>query len=194
MTAYFSAFGLTMTTAPDFFWGPNSVCMLPYFSKNLDAASGPTPAGFFARIVGGLFLTIVASKHFFGATDEVFTKMTLWSNPLAPLLVLISLRTVQESGCVCEHPVRPLHPCPPYLHMFIHSTTDLAPLDGDVSSFHFGTLYWIAQGAMAENTDFVQWVWGLQVRSTANSYASHQAAPGRIVTRMMWYECGGCCH
>eukprot|EP00729_Bicosta_minor_P008762 gene8762-24764_t len=64
-----------MVTAPDFFWGPESVMMLPYFKVPLDTAQ--PAAGFFARIVGLMFLTLALGYVKFGVSADAFIKQTL---------------------------------------------------------------------------------------------------------------------
>eukprot|EP00729_Bicosta_minor_P016440 gene16440-27077_t len=74
MQFYFFNFGVTMSTSPDFFWGADSIMMLPYFNKSLEAE----PSGaFFGRIVGLCFFILACGPTFFGVSDAGFTKQTL---------------------------------------------------------------------------------------------------------------------
>jgi hypothetical protein len=75
MSVYFGAFAATMTTAPDFFWGKDSVMMMPYFRQALGGAD--QPAGFFCRLTGLTFGILVLGYKAFGMSEDTFTKMTI---------------------------------------------------------------------------------------------------------------------
>ena len=69
MQFYFFNFGVTMSTSPDFFWGADSIMMLPYFNKSLEAE----PSGaFFGRykFFDKYYIAIVAN---FSTNINIYT-------------------------------------------------------------------------------------------------------------------------
>ena len=72
MQIYFGMYGVTMTASCDFFWGPNSIMMMPYQSVPLD------PIGaFFTRVVGIAFLVIMLGRAMWGTSKDTFIKQTM---------------------------------------------------------------------------------------------------------------------
>ena len=62
MQFYFFNFGVTMSTAPDFFWGADSIMMLPYFNKSLEAEPSGAFFGRYKILINSFYIAIVA-KH-----------------------------------------------------------------------------------------------------------------------------------
>ena len=72
MTIYFGMYGATMTTNAPFFWGPDSIMMLPYMSAEMCATGN-----FFARMVGICFALITLARVVMGMSKDAFVKQTV---------------------------------------------------------------------------------------------------------------------
>lgn len=72
MTIYFGMYAATMTASMNFFWGPDSIMMLPYVSAPMDASGE-----FFARMTGICFGIITLGYAKLGVSKDAFIKQTM---------------------------------------------------------------------------------------------------------------------
>ena len=72
MTIYFGMYGATMTTNCPFFWGPDSIMMLPYMSAPMCATGN-----FFARMVGINFAIMTLGYAKLGVSKDAWIKQTM---------------------------------------------------------------------------------------------------------------------
>ena len=72
MTIYFGMYGATMTTNCPFFWGPDSIMMLPYMSAEMCATGN-----FFARMVGINFAIMTLGYAKLGVSKDAWIKQTM---------------------------------------------------------------------------------------------------------------------
>lgn len=73
MQAYFSLYGLTMTTDPDMFWSAKGIMRVPYVTSFGGATSA---VGFFARMTGLGFVIMVLGRRA-GTPKATFAKQAL---------------------------------------------------------------------------------------------------------------------
>ena len=72
MTIYFGMYGATMTTNCPFFWGPDSIMMLPYMASEMCATGN-----FFARMVGINFAIMTLGYAKLGVSKDAWIKQTM---------------------------------------------------------------------------------------------------------------------
>ena len=72
MTIYFGMYGATMTTNCPFFWGPDSIMMLPYMASEMCATGN-----FFARMVGINFSIMTLGYAKLGVSKDAWIKQTM---------------------------------------------------------------------------------------------------------------------
>ena len=86
MTVYFGMFAATMTANANFFWGPDSLMMMPYMSAPI---SPGTTGAFFSRMTGLCFGIMALTYALFGAPKDVWIKTTLAFHILStPIFIL----------------------------------------------------------------------------------------------------------
>lgn len=98
MQFYFFNFGVTMSTSPDFFWGADSIMMLPYFNKSLEAE----PSGaFFGRykIFDKYYIAIVAN---FSTNINIYTSKIYKGS-------YQTIHCYRWSACACKERVNLAH-------------------------------------------------------------------------------------